>query len=82
MQKKRRKPRDGAKHEAIQKSAARLFLKQGFANTSMEMIAADARVTKQTVYSHFKSKDALFSQMILALSKKHTPLKYFAGGYG
>ena len=73
MIEKRHKSKDETKREAIQKSAIRLFLKYGFSNTSMEMIAADARVTKQTVYSHFKSKDALFAHMILTLSKKHAP---------
>jgi TetR/AcrR family transcriptional repressor of mexJK operon len=70
---RRQKSRDEVKHQAILKSATQLFLKQGFSHTSMDEIAAKARVTKQTVYAHFKSKDALFEHLILALSKKHSP---------
>jgi TetR/AcrR family transcriptional repressor of mexJK operon len=50
-----------------------LFLKNGYANTSMDAIAEHARVTKQTVYSHYHSKDELFAHMITALCEKHPP---------
>lgn len=73
MNTKRQKPKDEVKHEAILKAATRLFLKCGFSNTSMDAIAAQARVTKQTVYSHYQSKDALFTRMIAELSEKHAP---------
>lgn len=73
MAKYSRVPRskDEAKHEAILKSAMRLFLKNGYANTSMDDIAENAGVTKQTVYSHYSSKDILFARMIAALCEKH-----------
>jgi len=41
------------------------FLKRGYEGTTMEMIAADAAVSKQTVYAHFSSKGQLFMQIIL-----------------
>lgn len=67
-----RRTRDEAKHEAILRAATRLFLKHGYSSTSMDAIAEEARVTKQTVYSHYKSKDALFTQMLAHLCEKHT----------
>jgi TetR/AcrR family transcriptional repressor of mexJK operon len=68
----RRMP-DSVKHEAILKAATKLFLKGGYAQTTMDAVAEAARVTKQTVYSHYKSKDELFTQMISDLCAKHTP---------
>jgi TetR/AcrR family transcriptional repressor of mexJK operon len=73
MNTKRRKSKDEVKHEAILVAATHLFLKQGFSDTSMEAIAIEARVTKQTVYSHYQSKDSLFTHMVAELSKKHAP---------
>lgn len=64
---------DEAKHEAILKAAIKLFLKEGYANTTMDAVAHAARVTKQTVYAHYHSKDELFKQMISQLCHKHTP---------
>lgn len=37
-------------------AAKELFLKNGFSRTSLEVVAAEAGVTKPTVYSHFRSK--------------------------
>lgn len=64
---------DKNKHKAIVKAATRLFLKHGYSKTSMDAIAAEAGVTKQTIYSHFANKDALFSEMVMAQCQKHTP---------
>lgn len=62
MVKKRSK--NEAKRQQILDSAINLFTEQGFAATSMELIAKNADVSKQTVYSHFGSKDDLFSASI------------------
>lgn len=70
---KPRRTRDESKHEAILKAATRLFLKNGYTNTSMDAIADAACVTKQTVYSHYKNKDTLFSHMLAMLSEKYAP---------
>ncbi|GLP98110.1 TetR family transcriptional regulator [Paraferrimonas sedimenticola] len=48
------------KHQNILSSAIELFCEQGFATTSMDEIARLAQVSKQTVYSHFGSKNDLF----------------------
>ena len=52
------------KRGQIQDAAARLFLSQGYAATSMDSVAAEAQVSKATLYAHFKSKQALFESMV------------------
>lgn len=64
---------DPKKRHAIIAAASRLFLKNGFSNTSMDDIAKAARVTKQTVYANFKNKDTLFGDIITAECLKHSP---------
>jgi predicted DNA-binding protein YlxM (UPF0122 family) len=53
-----------AKRRAIIAAAADLFMEQGFDATTMDDIAKSADVSKQTVYSHFQSKEALFGAAI------------------
>ena len=45
---------------AIVKAARRIFGERGFAATTMDDIAASARVAKGAVYHHFKTKEELF----------------------
>ena len=54
-------PRKG---DAILKAAVALFPKLGYDKTTMDDVARHAGVTKQTVYSHYKSKDLLFIRMV------------------
>ena len=61
------------KYDAIMKSACRLFLKNGYTHTSMDAVALDAKVSKQTVYTYFTNKDVLFCQMIEDLCNAHSP---------
>lgn len=53
-----------SKRGAILEAATRVFLSSGYGNTSMDAVARDAGVSKQTVYSHFGTKDALYSSVI------------------
>jgi TetR/AcrR family transcriptional repressor of mexJK operon len=53
---------------SIISAAADLFLKHGFLGTSMDEIAAIANVSKQTVYAHFQSKEALFLEMVRGMT--------------
>lgn len=48
------------KRNAILSAASKTFLKNGYLGTSMDMIAHEAEVTKQTVYRYFESKELLF----------------------
>ena len=45
--------------QAIYSAAFRLFFKRGYTRVSMDEIAAEAGLTKRTLYYHFDSKDAL-----------------------
>lgn len=57
-------PASAAKREAIVCAAARVFMAFGYGNASMDQIASEAGVSKQTVYSHFGAKDALFEEIV------------------
>jgi TetR/AcrR family transcriptional regulator, mexJK operon transcriptional repressor len=66
---------DEHKHQAILRAAIQLFLKNGYSKTSMDAVALAAKVTKQTVYAHYHSKDMLFTDMVTELCRKHAPSK-------
>ena len=53
-----------AKRQVIVRAATQVFLESGYGTASMDTIAAVAGVSKQTVYSHFGAKDALFEAII------------------
>jgi TetR/AcrR family transcriptional regulator of autoinduction and epiphytic fitness len=52
------------KAEAILEGAMREFLAHGYAATSMDRVASAAGVSKATVYSHFRDKEALFNSLV------------------
>ena len=52
--------RRAATQAAILKAARKLFGEDGFQQTTMDDIAAAARVAKGAVYHHFKTKEAVF----------------------
>jgi TetR/AcrR family transcriptional regulator, mexJK operon transcriptional repressor len=49
------------KQELIVSAARKLFLSASYSGISMDAIAAEAGVSKATVYSHFQNKEALFA---------------------
>ena len=58
--------RASRKRQEIRRSAVGEFLRKGYVGTSMDDVAAAARVSKQTVYKHFGSKEELFVAIIEA----------------
>jgi AcrR family transcriptional regulator len=52
------------KQEMILQGAVRVFLRLGYAGTSMDRVAAEAGVSKQTIYSHFQDKEGLFKAIL------------------
>ncbi len=52
------------KHELIVAAARKLFASDGFGTVSMDAIAAEAGVSKRTVYSHFENKESLFAEVM------------------
>ncbi|WP_417452130.1 TetR/AcrR family transcriptional regulator [Kordiimonas sp.] len=69
----RGRPRDSEKNSAIIDAASVLFLENGFDGTSMDEVARRAGVSKQTVYSHFSSKEQLFADAIHITIAKYFP---------
>ncbi len=64
MMKSKTRSKSSTKRQQILQAATQLFTEQGYASTSMDLIARHADVSKQTVYSHFGSKDELFAAAI------------------
>lgn len=54
------------KHNRILKAAILVFAKRGFSGASMDEIAAEAGLTKPTLYQYFASKELLFQAMMSA----------------
>lgn len=52
------------KGRQILEAAGSLFMQEGYGAVSMEQVARAAGVSKQTVYSHYGSKESLFSAAI------------------
>ncbi|MCI0600466.1 MAG: TetR/AcrR family transcriptional regulator, partial [Beijerinckiaceae bacterium] len=60
----RRVPRGQKRREEIAAIAERLFLERGFAETTMQLVAARARASKETLYRHFGNKEELFADIV------------------
>ncbi len=71
------RPKDLAKRQAILDAAKKLFLSNGYASTSMDAVAAQAGVSKLTVYSHFNDKETLFSAAVVAKCEEQLPTLFF-----
>jgi len=54
-----REQKKASTRAAIQEHAMRLFLAQGFDETTVEMIAAAANVSQMTCFRHFPTKEAM-----------------------
>ena len=67
------RPKDPAKRQAILDAAKELFVRNGYASTSMDAVAAEAGVSKLTVYSHFTDKETLFSAAVVARCEEQMP---------
>jgi TetR/AcrR family transcriptional repressor of mexJK operon len=77
--------RSQRKHRAILDAATEVFLKSGYLGTNMDEIAALSAVSKQTVYKHFESKEALFVEIVTRMTSDagdtvHNKMPVFAEG--
>jgi TetR/AcrR family transcriptional regulator, mexJK operon transcriptional repressor len=54
--------------QKILTAAEPIFLRKGFLGTNMDEVAEVADVSKQTVYSHFGSKEGLFMEIVEAMT--------------
>jgi len=60
--------RSSRKRAAILSAATDVFLKGGYLGTNVDEIAAGSGVSKQTVYKHFGSKEALFVEIVASMT--------------
>lgn len=56
--------RPARRQHAMLDAATAIFLRDGYLGASMDEIAARSGVSKQTVYKHFSSKEALFIEIV------------------
>ncbi len=71
------RPKDMEKRAAILEAAKRLFVQNGYDGVSMDAIAAEAGVSKLTVYSHYQDKEALFTRAVGAVCEEMLPDELF-----
>lgn len=64
------KGRTGGSREAIVEAAQRLFLQRGFGAVSMDELAEAAGVARRTLYNQFSSKEEIFREMLLSVSRQ------------
>ncbi len=64
------------KRDQILQGATRVFLQHGYAGTSMDRVAAEAGVSKQTIYSHFQDKEGLFTALIERVTTSKLKLEF------
>ena len=74
------RPKDQAKRLAILEAAKTLFMRNGYEGSSMDAIAAEAGVSKLTVYSHFTDKETLFAAAVKAKCEELMPELLFELG--
>lgn len=63
---RRGRPRDPRRMEAVVEAARLAFAANGFERTSMDEIAATSGVSKMTVYNYFPTKEALYSATVVS----------------
>lgn len=71
------RPKDPAKRLAILEAAKRLFMQNGYDGSSMDAIAAEAGVSKLTVYNHFTDKETLFACAVESKCAEQLPPLFF-----
>lgn len=71
------RPKDPEKRAAILDAAKKLFPLNGFDGVSMDAIAAEAGVSKLTVYNHFNDKETLFVEAVREKCQEQLPDELF-----
>lgn len=62
------RPSSAAKIRLVLAAAEEAFLAEGFDAVTMDDIARDAGIAKQTLYAHFASKDGLFLHLVTTMT--------------
>ncbi len=63
------RPSSVVKREAIIDAAIAAFLERGYDSVTMDAIAEASSVSKQTVYAHFRNKEALFVGLVETMTR-------------
>lgn len=71
--------RTARKRAQILQAATTAFLRNGYAGTSMDEVAALASVSKQTIYKQFGDKEQLFTRIVLDTTGQVDALVQLAG---
>jgi AcrR family transcriptional regulator len=64
------RPSSVAKRRAILEAAEEAFLAARYGDVKMDDIAEASQVSKQTVYSHFGTKDRLFVELVTTMTRE------------
>jgi AcrR family transcriptional regulator len=59
-----------AKRVSILEAATYVFCREGYAGANIDMIAAEAGVSRQTIYNHHGDKEKLFVAVVRALTER------------
>ncbi|WEX11376.1 TetR/AcrR family transcriptional regulator [Chelativorans sp. AA-79] len=59
-----------AKRRSIIDAAAAVFCREGFAGANIDIIAAEAGVSRQTIYNHHGDKDKLFATVLREITER------------
>ena len=69
LEERRKREKENRKN-AILKAARKLFFDKGFKNVTVESIAKKAELSKGSVYLYFKSKEDIYTQILLSDNEK------------
>lgn len=75
-------PRGVQTRQAILNAAHLLFIQQGYHGTSMRQIAEGAGIGLSSLYNHFKSKEAVFRDVLFEFHPYHTVLPVLQEAHG
>lgn len=59
-----------AKRQSILDTAAHVFCREGYGGSNIDLIAAEAGVSRQTVYNHHGDKDSLFRAVVRSVTER------------
>jgi AcrR family transcriptional regulator len=59
-----------AKRLSVLEAASIVFCRDGFASASLELIAAEAGVSRQTIYNHYGDKEKLFVAVVKDMTER------------
>ena len=79
---RRGRPANQALGQTIVGAASELFVELGFQATTLDKVARRAKISKLSIYRHFKNKEALFGAAIAAHCHQFAPLALVEGVEG